>query len=269
MTRYLAAAGFTDIQVQGVQRYPLSNHLYWLRHGKPGGQKHWASLRDAQAEEAYARLLDRNDLSDTLVATAEGWRRIDSLVGKTARVIGADGQAHWVEKIFPTGRKPVFRLRTKAGFELRITADHKVWTSNRGDVAVKDLAVGDQVGLLGAGFGRRALNPRLAMAIGVAVGDGCLARGTHGERVQESVIFSMAAAEAGVLDKIADELNDQKRALRPAGMVGRPDLSSHGLPSTRLQSCRPFRTVEVIWASNWVVRCSATRFAMTTRSSSR
>ncbi|MGH8247666.1 MAG: hypothetical protein ACREUU_14700, partial [Gammaproteobacteria bacterium] len=29
---------------------------------------------------------------DTLIATAEGWRRIDELVGKTARIIGADGQ---------------------------------------------------------------------------------------------------------------------------------------------------------------------------------
>src|SRR5260221_10697801 len=160
---------------------------------------------------------------DTLVATADGWRRIDALVGKSARVIGADGQPHWVEKIFPTGRKQVFRLRTKAGYEVRITADHKVWTVERGDVAVRDLKVGERVGLLGAGFGRRALNPRLALAIGVAVGDGCLARASHGERVQESVILTMAEDERGVLQGIAGEMNDQKRLLRAAGVPGRPD----------------------------------------------
>ena len=45
---------------------------------------------------------------DTLVATADGWRRIDALVGRTVRVIGADGLPHLVTRVFPTGRKPVF-----------------------------------------------------------------------------------------------------------------------------------------------------------------
>ena len=31
---------------------------------------------------------------DTLVATADGWQRIDALVGRSARIIGADGQPH-------------------------------------------------------------------------------------------------------------------------------------------------------------------------------
>ncbi|MCI0656420.1 MAG: intein-containing adenosylcobalamin-dependent ribonucleoside-diphosphate reductase, partial [Acidobacteria bacterium] len=113
---------------------------------------------------------------DTLVATADGWQRIDSLVGRSARVIGLDGQPHMVTQIFPTGTKPVFRLRTRAGFELRLTADHKVWTLDRGDVPVSDVKVGERVQLQGPGFGRRALTDRLALAIGVAVGDGCLAR---------------------------------------------------------------------------------------------
>ncbi len=76
---------------------------------------------------------------DTLVATSEGWRRIDSLVGKTAKVIGADGQPHQVTNIFPTGGKAVYRLRTRSGFEVKITGDHKVWTENRGDIPVREL----------------------------------------------------------------------------------------------------------------------------------
>ena len=42
--------------------------------------------------------------------------------------------------IFPTGTKPVYRLRTKAGYELKLTADHKVWTENRGDVPLPSCA---------------------------------------------------------------------------------------------------------------------------------
>src|SRR5947208_7568379 len=53
---------------------------------------------------------------DTLVATADGWQRIDRLVGKSARVIGADGQAHLVSQVFPTGRTPVFWLTTRSGY---------------------------------------------------------------------------------------------------------------------------------------------------------
>ena len=119
---------------------------------------------------------------DTLVATSEGWRRIDALVGKSARVIGADGQPHWVEKIFPTGRKQVFRLRTKAGYEVRITADHKVWTAERGDVAVRELRIGDRLRLAGAGFGSVTLEESAALAAGQAIAEALAATvGAHRE----------------------------------------------------------------------------------------
>ena len=160
---------------------------------------------------------------DTLVATADGWRQIDSLVGKSARIIGADGRAHWVTRIIPTGRKQVFRLRTRAGFELRLTGDHKVLTADRGDVAASDLKAGEKVLLQGPGFGRRALSRRLATAIGVAVGDGCLVRAHVKGRTQESVILTMAEDESAVLTAIAGEVNEQKRQLRAVGIPGRPD----------------------------------------------
>jgi len=161
---------------------------------------------------------------DTLVATTEGWQRIDSLVGRTASVIGADGLPHAVTNIFPTGTKPVFRLRTRAGYEVRITADHKVWTLDRGDVAVKDLQIGDRVALQSPGFGRRALGERFALGVGVAVGDGCLVRAFHSnDRVQETVILTMAAGEAEVLEAVAGEMNIEKRARRAVGAVGRGD----------------------------------------------
>jgi ribonucleoside-diphosphate reductase alpha chain len=160
---------------------------------------------------------------DTLIATAEGWQRIDGLVGKSARVIGADGQPHLVTRIFPTGRKPVFRLTTRAGYQVRITGDHRVLTLERGDVAVKDLVPGDRLTLQGPGFGRRTLAPNLAEGIGVAVGDGCLVRSTIAGREQRTVILSMHAGEAGVLASIADAVNASKAELKAVGSVGRND----------------------------------------------
>jgi ribonucleoside-diphosphate reductase alpha chain len=160
---------------------------------------------------------------DTLVATADGWQRIDSLVGRSVRVIGADGQPHLVTRIFPTGRKPIFRLRTGAGYEVHITEDHKVLTVDRGDVAVRDLRRSDRIYLQGGGFGRRALVPDLALGIGVAVGDGCLTRSTIAGREQLTVILTMHAAESGVLGAIAGVLNVEKAALKAVGSVGRND----------------------------------------------
>ena len=174
---------------------------------------------------------------DTFVATSDGWRRIDSLVGRSARIIGADGQPHFVTKIFPTGRKQVYKLRTRAGYEVRITADHKVLTTERGDVPVCELAIGDRVYLQGPGFGRRALSERLALAIGVAVGDGCLTRTIHQSGVQEIVILTMAANEAGVLGKIAAEINEGKQLLAAGGGDGRNRAEVHvrtGLTGSRL-----------------------------------
>ncbi len=161
---------------------------------------------------------------DTLVATDEGWRTIASLVGRSARIIGADGQPHWVERIFSTGRKQVFRLSTRSGYSVRITGDHMVATRERGDVAVQELKEGEHILLQGAGFGRRAMSERLALAVGVAVGDGCLTRAHHaGGHTQEIVILTMSAGEIGVLECIAGAVNEEKHLRRAVGISGRPD----------------------------------------------
>ena len=36
LRRFIEAAGFTDIEISGAQRYLLSNSFYWLARGKPG-----------------------------------------------------------------------------------------------------------------------------------------------------------------------------------------------------------------------------------------
>ncbi|MGH2488640.1 MAG: LAGLIDADG family homing endonuclease, partial [Candidatus Limnocylindria bacterium] len=154
---------------------------------------------------------------DTLVATDQGWRPIDSLVGSKANVIGADGQPHPVDKIFPTGTKPVYELKTRSGYRVNITEDHLVSTE-RGDVAVKDLRDGDRIFLNAPDFGQKELSPQLAEAIGLAVGDGCVVYANG----RPQVIITMGDNEFGVLETVAKEVNHQKAMLRAVGMRGQP-----------------------------------------------
>jgi len=158
---------------------------------------------------------------ETPVATAEGWQRIDSLVGKTAQVIGADGEPHLVTRIFPTGHKPVFDLRTRLGYRVRITGDHRVLTVGRSDVAVADLTVGNRLVLRGPGFGRRALATDLALGIGVAVAEGYLTQSIVSGRTQESLVLTTDAGEAALLAEVADAVNAGRAALQAVGGLGR------------------------------------------------
>ncbi|MBN9669924.1 class I SAM-dependent methyltransferase [Roseibium aggregatum] len=71
LRRLLAAAGFEAIAIEGVQRYPLSNHLTWLSSARPGGHKSaLAALDTADLTNAYEAALNRIDATDTLVAIA-------------------------------------------------------------------------------------------------------------------------------------------------------------------------------------------------------
>ncbi|MBV8434393.1 MAG: hypothetical protein JO029_08940, partial [Candidatus Eremiobacteraeota bacterium] len=82
---------------------------------------------------------------ETLLATADGLKRIDELVGKAAFIIGADGKPHFVNHIFPTGIKPVYDLQLTGGYRVTLTADHRVLTANRGDVPASQLTPEDEI----------------------------------------------------------------------------------------------------------------------------
>ncbi len=70
--RMLSHIGFEDIRIEGVQRYPLSNHFNWLANGKAGGHKSPLSLIDSPTlTNAYSDSLARIDATDTLVAIAK------------------------------------------------------------------------------------------------------------------------------------------------------------------------------------------------------
>jgi 2-polyprenyl-3-methyl-5-hydroxy-6-metoxy-1,4-benzoquinol methylase len=70
LARLLAEAGFTNVVVDGYQRYGLGNHLYWLVEGQPGGHERWAWLSSPALGEAYAAQLQAIDQTDTLIAVA-------------------------------------------------------------------------------------------------------------------------------------------------------------------------------------------------------
>ncbi len=111
---------------------------------------------------------------DTLVATSAGPRRIDALLGETPRVVGLDDKLHRTTRVIETGIKPVYRLRTQSGYTLKLTADHRVWTENRGDVSACELTKDDVVRLMRTRFGQKSLDPDVAEYLGLMLGDGCI-----------------------------------------------------------------------------------------------
>ena len=61
-------AGLRVTYIKHIQRYPLSNHLYWLSRGKPGGHDHWTFLDSPVLDAAYENTLARIGKTDTLIA---------------------------------------------------------------------------------------------------------------------------------------------------------------------------------------------------------
>ncbi|SHK57890.1 LAGLIDADG family homing endonuclease [Rhodothermus profundi] len=147
---------------------------------------------------------------DTLVATEDGLRRIDSLVGETPRVVGLDGRLHRTTRVIETGIKPVYRLRTRCGYEVKLTADHRVWTENRGDVPAAELTRDDVVRLVPPRFGRKHLDPEVAEYIGLMVGDGCLSH--------EVAILTLDRRERAVAEKMAQVVNQFDRQTHRKGV---------------------------------------------------
>ncbi len=71
LTVYLENAGFKNVQVHGFQRFPLSNHLYWLSKGLPNGQNILSKYNDPNLLKAYEKTLNLLDETDTIIATAD------------------------------------------------------------------------------------------------------------------------------------------------------------------------------------------------------
>ena len=65
------SVGFDVVLIEGVQRYPLSNHLGWLTDKRPGGHtRHLRQLDTPALEAEYEKALANIDATDTLVLIA-------------------------------------------------------------------------------------------------------------------------------------------------------------------------------------------------------
>ena len=68
MTELVKQAGLKLNWIRHIQRYPLSNHLYWMAKGKPGGHKNWSYLDSNELNLEYERKLANIGKTDTIIA---------------------------------------------------------------------------------------------------------------------------------------------------------------------------------------------------------
>ena len=71
LEKFLMFSGFKEIKIYGIQRYPLANHFYWLKEGKPDGQHYFNDLNEKDINNQYEIFLNKLDMTDTLIATAK------------------------------------------------------------------------------------------------------------------------------------------------------------------------------------------------------
>ncbi|MEC1305745.1 MULTISPECIES: class I SAM-dependent methyltransferase [Lysinibacillus] len=64
----LNKSGYSNITVKQFQRYPLSNHLYWLSQGMPGGHNIYSLLNNQLLEKNYEGVLASLGKCDTIIA---------------------------------------------------------------------------------------------------------------------------------------------------------------------------------------------------------
>jgi 2-polyprenyl-3-methyl-5-hydroxy-6-metoxy-1,4-benzoquinol methylase len=69
MIELIKQAGLKLNWIKHVQRYPLSNHLYWLAKGKPAGHKKWSFLNNNQLDQEYEHQLAVIGKTDTIIAS--------------------------------------------------------------------------------------------------------------------------------------------------------------------------------------------------------
>src|SRR5882757_5249595 len=153
--------------------------------------------------------------ADTFVTTNKGLERIGNIVGQSRGIKSFDGKMHWVENIFPTGRKEVYTLKTRSGYQLKLTADHQVLTANRGDVPARELTKDDVVLLVKGHFGDETTGSAdLAQLIGLLIGDGCITslnEASADGNTRRVAFLNMSKEEKPILEWANNHINTQLR----------------------------------------------------------
>jgi ribonucleoside-diphosphate reductase alpha chain len=143
---------------------------------------------------------------DTLVATDRGWLPIFDLVGSTPIIVSGNGDLVPAARVWKTGTRPVYALKTASGLELKLTADHRVATRNRGDVPACELTVDDELILGGAKFGTGSVDPVIASLAGACLGDGCITQFEN----QRNIFIAGSKGESAYIEDLRQTLEAAK-----------------------------------------------------------
>jgi ribonucleoside-diphosphate reductase alpha chain len=148
---------------------------------------------------------------DTLVSTENGLVPAEELYEQgVARDIVVDGRlseerVKEASSVYKTGEKDVHELTTQEGYELRLTADHRVMT-DEGWTEARHLEPGDSVHIQNrkGEFGQHG-SPEEGRVLGWLVGDGHL---KHGE---ERAVLNFYDEDAQVSEGLAEDVNEVVR----------------------------------------------------------
>ncbi|WP_135665322.1 LAGLIDADG family homing endonuclease [Halorhabdus rudnickae] len=164
---------------------------------------------------------------DTLISTEDGLVPAAELYDQgVARDVVVDGRlsedrVKEASSVFKTGEKDVYELTTEEGYELRLTADHRIMTDD-GWVEAQNLEPGDAVHIQNrkGEFGQHG-SAEEGRVLGWLVGDGHL---KHGE---ERAVLNFYDEDTAVSEQFADDVNEIVR--EPLGNadyeVGVSDIS--------------------------------------------
>ncbi|MHC3437130.1 LAGLIDADG family homing endonuclease [Natrialbaceae archaeon A-gly3] len=145
---------------------------------------------------------------ETLISTERGLIPAEELYEQgVATDVVVDGRLSEdsikeASSVYKTGKKDVYKLTTKEGYELRLTADHRVMTDN-GWVEAQNLDTGDTIHIQNrkGGFGQHGTAEE-GRTLGWLVGDGHL---KHGE---ERAVLNFYDEDAEISEALADDVND-------------------------------------------------------------
>ncbi|MEO7962664.1 MAG: LAGLIDADG family homing endonuclease, partial [Gemmatimonadaceae bacterium] len=180
---------------------------------------------------------------ETLVYTSEGLFPIRDLAERDeARAVTLDGRfgsgaSGPATAPFATGVKPVYRLTTREGYEVRVTGDHRFMTS-RGWVAARELQLGDALHVVNSkgGFGHDGTAAE-GRVLGWLVGDGHITGASgHGAVLGfwGDDRLELAPDFAGDVNDILDDHASVTR--RPVGVVDIPTRDMATVSSIRLRA---------------------------------
>ena len=145
---------------------------------------------------------------DTLISTESGLIEAEDLYEQgVARDVVVDGRLSEetlkeASSVYKTGEKDVYKLTTEEGYELRLTADHRVMTDD-GWVEAGDLDAGDTVHVQNrkGSFGQHGTAAE-GRVLGWMVGDGHLKNG------EERAVLNFYDEDAELSESFAADVNE-------------------------------------------------------------